>query len=196
MEPAFGAWEPLSLTEVRAAFADAPFRWWITGGHALELFVGRSWRAHDDMDVSLVRADVAQLHAVLRGWDLHVAAGGVLSPFTGSALSAGRHENNVWCRRSPRAPWCLDLTVSEGDAEHWIFRRDSRLRLPWTTAVLTSADGMSHLAPELQLLFNSRDPGPKDEIDAAVVIPLLSSAAVELLAAWLGPAHPWQSLLR
>ena len=42
MDAGFGSWEPLALSEVREAFARAKFRWWVTGGGALELFAGRS----------------------------------------------------------------------------------------------------------------------------------------------------------
>ena len=39
-------------------------------------------------------------------------------------------------------------------------------RKPWDEAVLTSADGVPYLAPELQLLFKSRDVREKDDVDA------------------------------
>ena len=104
MDAALGAWEPLALPEVRAVFACAPFRWWVTGGYALELFAGRSWRAHDDTDVSVCRTDMPLLHALLAGWSLSVAAGGALSPWPGSELNVARHENNVWCCHSVGSP--------------------------------------------------------------------------------------------
>ena len=119
-----GPWEPLALSDTVALFAPAPFRWWISGGLALELHLGRSWREHDDTDVGIRRRDASLLPGVLRGWDIHLGVSGVLQPWTGGQLASGGHENNLWCRRSPEGPWRLDVTVGEGDDDEWIYRRD------------------------------------------------------------------------
>ncbi|MET0421586.1 MAG: hypothetical protein ABW073_07755 [Acidimicrobiia bacterium] len=37
--------DPLTLDEVVSVFAPASFRWWITGGQALDLHLGRTWRS-------------------------------------------------------------------------------------------------------------------------------------------------------
>ncbi len=189
-----GPWEPLGLAETVDLFADAPFRWWISGGLALEVHLGRSWREHSDTDLGLLRSHVRDLAPVLAGWDVHVATAGRLSTWTGVAARADRSENNLWCRRDPDSPWSLDVTIGEGDEESWIFRRDPRVRVPWAEAVLTSAD-VPYLAPELQLLFKSRDLRPKDDIDAREVIPELESRRRHRLADLLAQDHPWQSLL-
>lgn len=47
-DESLGAWSPMTVTETSAVFGAAPFRWYIAGGHALELAVGRSWRDHAD----------------------------------------------------------------------------------------------------------------------------------------------------
>ncbi|MGA7270894.1 MAG: hypothetical protein WB239_07460 [Acidimicrobiia bacterium] len=98
-----GEWVPMEVQEAAELFSGAPFRWWIAGGHALELHTVRSWRAHDDLDVGVRRQDASQLYEWLAGWDLHVAAAGELRPWKGDRLSADQHENNVWARRSPGA---------------------------------------------------------------------------------------------
>ena len=78
--PDLGSWAPLPLTETVARFTAAPFRWWISGGLALELHTGRSWRDHSDTDVGVLRRDAPGVVSVLVGWDLQVASGGALSP--------------------------------------------------------------------------------------------------------------------
>jgi len=95
----YGPWDALSVSEVQAVFAKAPFRWWISGGRALDLFVGRSWRAHGDTDVGVLRRDVAQLRTVTKSWDVQVAAAGILSTWRDRALNSERHENNLWAGR-------------------------------------------------------------------------------------------------
>ncbi|MHB1091113.1 MAG: nucleotidyltransferase domain-containing protein [Ilumatobacteraceae bacterium] len=176
-------------------FRGATFRWWISGGLALELHLGRSWRDHDDTDVSLVRGDVPELRSVLDGWDIHVAAAGQLESWTGHELLSERHQNNLRCRRDANGPWCLDVTISEGDSDCWVYRRDPRIRIPWADAVLQTANSVPYLAPELQLLFKSKDHREKDDVDARQVIPELSTARRDRLARLLPTTHPWHDLL-
>ena len=190
-----GPWEALPLQDVVDFLADAPFRWWIAGGHALELHLGRSWREHADIDVGICRQDALRLRAALDGWQIAVAADGVLSPWDGGALLAERHENNLWCRRRADGPWELDVLVGDGDDDRWRYRRDLSVHLPWDDVSLTSRTGVPYLAPEVQLLFKSATPRPKDQIDAAEVIPALGRPRRDRLAGWLAPGHPWHGLL-
>lgn len=186
-----GRWDPLPLQAVVATFAPAPFRWWISGGHALDLHMQRTWRPHDDTDVGIARADVRAVHTFLLNWDLHVAAAGVLTPWHGETLTKERNQNNLWCRLTATGPWVLDVTIGDGSDADWIYRRDPSLRVPWHDAVLHSVNGIPYLAPELQLLFKSAAPRPKDTVDAAEVIPRLDARQQELLRRYLGRDHPW-----
>ncbi len=191
----FGPWEPLELASVVEAFAPARFRWWISGGHALDLHLGRTWRYHEDTDVGVVRRDLGALHSLLSDWDLHVAAAGHLTPWHGEPLDAGRHQNNVWCRRAPGRPWALDVTIGEGSNDSWTYRRDPSVQVPWPLAVLHTTDGVPYLSPELQLLYKSKGRRPKDDVDAAEVVPDLDDRQRELLSRLLEPDHAWQRLL-
>jgi hypothetical protein len=193
--PDLGHWEPLSVTATVDTLSGAPFPWWLCGGHALELHLGRTWRNHDDTDVGIARQDVFALRSVLGAWDIHVAAGGHLEPWTGDELHAARHQNNLWCRRDVDGPWLLDVTIGEGDDDVWIYRRDPSIQFQWTDAVLRSPRGVPYLAPELQLLFKSKDRREKDDIDAAEVIPQLEIGRRDRLALLLPSEHPWQNLI-
>jgi hypothetical protein len=190
-----GAWDPLTVGAVFALFREAPFRWWISGGHALEQHLDRSWRSHDDIDIGIVRSDATKLGSTLRGWDIHVAAAGRLTPWRVDDLAEALHQNNLWCRRTPGGPWLLDVTINAGNEREWVYRRDSQIRIPWDDAVHTSAAGVPYLAPELQLLFKSTHPRDKDDIDALEVIPALDGSRRGRLARLLPAQHPWQRLL-
>ena len=189
-----GTWRPLALDEVVRLFSGFPARWWIGGGHALDLHLGRSWREHGDSDVGVLRQDGAALRELLAGWDVHVAAAGRLSPWAGGTLLAAASQNNLWCRESADRPWCLDVTVGEGDDECWVYRRDPTVRVRWDEAVLRSEAGIPYLAPELQLLFKSRDVRPKDDLDAREVIPELTEDRRRRLRALLPADHSWHAL--
>ena len=190
-----GSWCPMPLAAVVALFEPATFRWWVSGGIALELHLGDGWRDHDDTDVGICRRDTGDLPEVINGWDVWKAAGGRLTPWHGDLLDAGRQENNLWCRPTPGDPWVLDVTVGEGDDAEWIYRRDERVRAPWPEAVLRSSAGVPYLAPELQLLFKSTDIRAKDDLDARMVIPRLEEHRATRLRTLLPPEHEWQKLL-
>ena len=192
----FGPWELLSLSEAVELFDGAAMRWWFTGGYALELHLGRSWREHDDLDLGIVRSEAAGLRDVLSGWDIYIGADGVLTPWGDEPLDASRSQDNLWCRRAPDQPWCLDITVGDGDDDTWIFRRDHSVRRPWADTVLTTSDGTPYLSPEIQLLFKSRALRPKDQVDAEVIIPELTASQSDWLAEHLPTDHPWQELAR
>ncbi len=184
-------WTPMAVDEVVSHLAGAPFRWWLSGGHALDLHLGYSWREHSDTDVGLVFGEVGAVFNWFEGWSLAVAAGGTLTEWNGRPLAEG--ENNIWGRRAGN--WKVDLTVGSGTDEEWIYRRNPEIRRPWRNAVLYTGDGVPYLAPDLQLLFKSKDVRPKDEVDAGQVIPILSRAERGFLQENLPADHVWQRLL-
>lgn len=189
-------WQPMSVQEAVAIFSDAPFRWWISGGYALELHLGRVWRTHDDVDVGVCRVDTPAVFRWLADWDLWIATAGRLLPWNGHLLEANQNTNNVWARSAPNAPWRFDLTVGSGTPDRWEYRRDTTIQRTWGAALLEAPDGIPYLAPEIQLLFKSKDPRPKDHEDARLVVPMLDAEERRFLSDRLPAGHPWHSLLR
>jgi hypothetical protein len=188
-----GRWEPLSVPEVAGLFGGAPFPWWVAGGRAIDLFVGRETRRHGDTDLQLLRRDQLAAQEALAGWDLHAAdpPGTLRRWMPGEELRPP--VNHVWCRRAPGAPWALQLMLAEAEDGRWLFRRDRRITRPIEQFGRRCADGVPYVAPEVQLLFKSRDPQSKDEADFAAR-PLLDPAARRWLADALSlhaPGHPW-----
>jgi len=86
MSDELGPWTPLAIDDVRQLLAGSAFPWWIAGGHALELHLGRSWRTHADMDIGIRRCDAPALLALLGSsardgeppWEVWIAADGRL----------------------------------------------------------------------------------------------------------------------
>jgi hypothetical protein len=195
MADEFGPWEPLTVEQIAQLFAGAPFRWWLTGGVALELFACRSWRQHEDIDVGICRDDAPLLHDWLCDFELFVAAGGRLRRWNGEPLSAHHNEDNVWMRQTAGGPFAIDIAIGAGEAAEWVYRRNPRIRCPWEDAVLRTTDGVPYLAPEVQLLFKSKGLRAKDTCDAEVIIPLLDRNRRTWLGSHLQPNHPWHALI-
>jgi len=188
-------WDPMRLDTAVELFAGAPFRWWISGGIALELHVGESWRDHDDIDIGIVRQDSDVAYRWLEGWEMAVASNGHLTPWRGEPLSPSASQNNVWLRSATSSKWVLDLTVGAGSDTHWASRRDTTIARSWTSAVLRTPDGVPYLAPDLQLLFKAKSARAKDHVDAERVIPVLDPQETLFLSGHLPDDHPWQDLL-
>ena len=188
-----GPWAPLLPQQAGTLFAALRCPWWIAGGWAIDLFAGRQTRDHEDCDVEVLRRDQTDVQRCLVGWDLHTAANGVLRPWPpGEWL--GDEIHSIWCRPTPDAPWALQIMFAEAQGDDWVYRRLPTITRPLGEVGLCTPDGLRFLAPEIQLLYKSKAPRPKDEADFAMVLPLLDTQRKGWLVHALTrshPAHPW-----
>ena len=159
MTGTLGTWEPLSPAEVADELRGMPCRWWIAGGWAIDLHMGRQSRAHADVDVVVLRPDQLAVQRHLAGWDLQAAdpPGTLRAWVEGKTLPTGVHD--VWCRRLPSSPWCLQLMIADAEDDQWVYRRDTRIRRP-IAELDGPASNAEHrvLSPDIQLLYKSADP--------------------------------------
>ncbi|MEU9938836.1 nucleotidyltransferase domain-containing protein [Streptomyces lavendulae] len=182
-------------------FKQAGFQWWIAGGRAIELFVGRELRTHGDLDVLVLRRDQTRAQACLAGWDLHVADPPGTDTLRGWGFGEILEEplHDIWCRRTPDAPWSVQLMLDDAVGEEWVSRRDRRVRMPIARLSRFAADGTPYLAPEVQLFYKAKHTREKDEVDFNAAFPLLDQDQRAWLLAALGatqPGHPWRQRLR
>ena len=185
-------WEPLGLDEALALMDGFPGPWWVVAGWAIELHAGRSVREHRDVDLLVLRDDQQAIRTQLPGWDLEVAHDGRLEPWPeGTAIE--RPRSGLWARSDARGPWQLQFLLAESEDGTWWFRRDPAIRLPLEEIGLRTAQGIPYLRPELVLLFKSRAPRERDELDLEAVLPHLDDVARRRLATWLPAEHPWRN---
>ncbi|MET9343391.1 hypothetical protein [Nonomuraea sp. NPDC003804] len=103
-ETPWGCWEPAPLEEVVALFGASTVPWWVSGGYAIELAVGRPFREHGDVDVSVLRRDHLAVRRLLAGWDCHVAdPPGTLRPWPVGILLTPFHNMALMCPDTTRA---------------------------------------------------------------------------------------------
>ncbi|MDF3290119.1 nucleotidyltransferase domain-containing protein [Streptomyces silvisoli] len=195
-----GAWRPALPQEIAEVFQGVDFPWWIAGGYAIELAVGRELRPHADLDVLVLRRDHQLVRRLLADWDLYVAdppGVGQLRPWPVDEVLQ-RHLHDVWCRRTPDSPWSVQLMLDEAEGDEWVSRRCPRVRRSLSQLGRVTAAGVPYLAPEVQLFYKAKQTREKDEIDFDAMLPLLEPAE----RAWLlqaldatAPEHPWKSRL-
>jgi hypothetical protein len=194
----FGPWEPAQPAEVAGLLSAMPCPWWIAGGYAIELAVGRPVRDHGDIDVMVLRQDQIRVQEALPGWEWWAGdPPGTLRRWRpGEHLRTGVHD--VWCRPGPGEPWGIQVMIEESGDGDWVSRRDPGIRRPLAGIGRTSSDGIRYLAPEIQLYYKANDPRPKDEADFTAVLRLLTQAQRQWLDGTLARAfgdHPWRDRL-
>ncbi|HTK16413.1 MAG TPA: amino acid transporter [Acidimicrobiia bacterium] len=165
--------------------------WWLSGGCALDVFLGRATRPHGDIDVSVRRSDWPTLRRHLSDrLDIVIARDSRLHPLPESNGPLDDSVHNLWARVPDGDAWRLQINPEACVGTHWVFRRDPRIRRPMTDVVWHRDDGLPFVNPSVQLLWKARDPQPKDETDLANVEPHLVAAEREWLKNAITLAHP------
>lgn len=191
-------WEPLSPGEAGDLFAAFPRPWWLAGGWAIDLHLGRQTRAHADIDLALLRGDEVALPALLPGWEICVAHDGALTPWAGDAPLPMRY-HQFWVRRAGAGAWSFEVLLEDHDGPTWQFRRDHRITMPLDRVGRGSADGIPCIAPEVALLYKAKGHEiEKNGADFTAAAPSLGPEARVWLREALEVAHadhPWHELL-
>lgn len=193
-------WGPVEF--VRQELEGCGHPWYISSGWALDLFLGKVSRVHLDVDVVVARADQLALREQMtkRGWTFLTPLKAKLEPWPPHMrLEMPRHQ--LHAHREGRF---IDFLLTDVSHDLWRYRRDPivirRLEQAWQQ----TSEGIPFLAPELVLLFKSRNTSAekrernKDQEDFERVYPHLQAEA----RAWLRwaliatePKHAWIALL-
>ena len=192
------------LEAVAAEFAGGPqpatFDWYISSGWAIDLFLGRVTRVHRDVDVVVPfsQQGALQEHLLSRGWELLTPLDGRLEPWPRHMhIQMPRHQVHAH-----RGGDLIDFLFTEIEHDVWRYRRNLVILRNVERMALTTPSGIPYLAPEIVLLFKSKNTGtrerPQDQADFEQVLDLLEPER----RAWLRwaltasePGHPWLDLL-
>lgn len=186
------AWEPLDAPDVARLLSSATVRWWLSGGAALDRWLGRGIRPRPNIDVSVVAADLPALIATLpEGFSTWVPGDeDAVIPFADAAPDADLQP--VLIRDDATGAWVLQINAEDGAPLVWVYKRDPRLNLPWDRAVL-DIDGIPTGAPEVQLVWKALRPRPEDDIDKDAVVAELSEDARTWYERAILSIHPHSS---
>ncbi len=182
------------VEKVGALLGDLRCEWFVCGGWAIDLFLGRATREHKDVDIAVARSDQAEVREYLagRGWGLEKAVDGELSLWADEEILA-LPVHTIWCRNDAHDPAFVELLLNEIDAERFWFRRDETVTRERGRMSFKSNAGLPVLAPEIVLLYKSSRP-EENASDFRNAVALLSEES----RAWLKNAldkvsarHPW-----
>ena len=130
-------------------------RWYISSGWALDLFLGEVTRLHHDVDVIVARADqlTLQRYMIERGWQW-------LTPFERRVESWPPHMQLALPRHQAHAHRdgaFIDFLLTDIEHGVWRYRRSPSILRSVERMSLSAQNGIPYLAPELVLLFKSKN---------------------------------------
>lgn len=189
------------VKQVAQELAGLDVPWYVSGGWALNLFLGQVTRVHHDVDIVLARADQLALREYLtgRGWKF-------VTPYEGRLEIWGPHlflklpRQQVHAHRNGEF---IDFQLTDIENGIWKYRREPFIVHTMERVGLKTAEGLPFLAPQVPLLFKSRNTSnklnrDKDGIDFESVVGALDAEQ----RAWLRwallatvPGHVWLQVL-
>ena len=195
-------WDPMSVEDAAGLMSGLSVPWWIAGGWAIDLFLGRQTRSHGDTDILIRRGDQLEVQAYLsgKGLLLYKTQQPGLKPWLPGEFQS-RPFDDIWCRWTTDTPWVLQLMLLDTDGDQWVFKRDPSIRGPLAELGQRTAANVPYLRPHIQLLYKAKpDTLAKDQSDFDLAVPQMSRDA----QAWLlrrlerrfADGHPWIPMLR
>ena len=193
---------PLHPRDIQSLFSAAPFRWWIAGGWALDLFVGEQSRPHFDTDVAVARRDQTVAQGYLHGWDFQYAMPGTSDPVVFESWKVGqilgREIHGSWARESTASPWRFEFLLHEIERDVWSFRYCPEIQHPVERIGNCTSAGIFYLRPEIALLYKAPRLRQVDDQDFRRILPYLGREQRAQLTEDIihfSPEHPWLALL-
>ena len=185
------------LLEAAGTLALLHIPFFICGGWAIDLYLGRMTREHRDVDVLILRRHQSRLHESLDGWTMKkivphpegLANRGTLADWRpGERLELPVHQINLY--RRGETELAFQVMLAESNDGEWIFRRNPDVRMPISRMGFYPLWGLPYLAPEIVLLFKAKHLETRDRIDFSNALPALSADARRWLRDAIEKTHP------
>lgn len=168
---------PLQVTPVLRDFKPS---WFVAGGWAIDLFLGKETRPHQDIEVAVFRKDQIALHDCFDGWLLQkIVNGKPLVWYRDERLTLPTHE--IHCFNETAQPPRIEILLNESNETDWLYRRNPKVRRSLAKLQLELSAGVKFLCPEVVLLYKSKNPQAKDEQDFQAVVKYLDAEQKEWL---------------
>ncbi len=145
--------KPIEFAALMMGF-DRP--WYVAGGWAIDLYLGRVRRQHKDIDFVIFRQDQLLLQKHFKGWEMKKVVGeGQLEPWLPDEwLELPTFQAFLQTGSDSYAE--LEVLFSDTEGDEWLFRRNHAIRRPLNKIGRYSELGVPYLSPEIVLLFKSK----------------------------------------
>ncbi len=154
--------------------------WFVAGGWAIDLFLDKVTRPHQDIEVAIFRKDQVALHVYFNGWLLQkIVNGEPVVWHRDEWLTLPTHE--IHCFSETAQLLQIEILMNESNETEWLYRRNQKVRRSLVKVQLESSAGVKFLCPEIVLLYKSKNPQAKDEQDFQAVVKYLDAERKEWL---------------
>jgi Aminoglycoside-2''-adenylyltransferase len=158
------------LKKMAAPLDDVFAVWGFGGGWAIDGTIGKVTREHGDVDICILREDLAEWREV---WPealwYKIVDGREVELGEGEIPQLPVHELHV---RDGDAFY--ELLLQDTDGDDWVYRRDARIKMPVEEVFVAGPERLSFLNPAVALLFKSKNIRDIDMKDFKAVLPFLS----------------------
>jgi hypothetical protein len=189
-------WQAWTPAEITARLDGVAIPWCVTAGWAVDVFLGRPTRDHDDLEIAIPRASWDEVRARLHELEFVVAGDGQLWPLTDGNLA---DHFQTW-GRDASGHYRVDVFRDPHDGATWICRREPTITRPYDEVVRHGTSGIPYMAPEIVLLFKAKHARDKDTADLRNCLPFMTDSERDWLAQAIDVVypqpHPWRELIR
>ena len=188
LEPSLDTWSAWTPAEVAERLRGIELPWYVAAGWAIDLFLGRNTREHEDLEIAVPQARFEELLPRFTDGEFFVVGECGAVPYASAGPLRDANHQTWW--RDDEGWWRVDVFREPSAAGMWVSRRDDRLTLPYESLILRTAEGIPYACPEVVLLFKAKAARPKDEMDLEAVLPHLSQQRLRWLRDALQLVHP------
>jgi hypothetical protein len=145
----------MELAEAVELFVGFDRPWFVAGGWAIDLYLGRVRRSHKDVDIAIFREDQLALQHHLASWDLLKIVDGKMEPWLrGERLDLPIMQVVLKLGSDGYAE--LEVLLNESTGDLWYRRNRPEVTRPKKLIGMRSEQGIPFLAPEIVLLYKSK----------------------------------------
>ncbi|WP_079510237.1 nucleotidyltransferase domain-containing protein [Mesobacillus jeotgali] len=165
--------------------------WYIAGGWAIDLYLGKITRQHGDIEIALFRDDQFSLKDYLKSWDIRKVEDQELKSWETEFLAQPIHELHASNWKTGDK---FEILLNETDGCNWRYRRDNRVEMTLKNVGSFNESGIPYLKPEIVLLYKSKNIRTKDQLDFLGVLDKLTPKQKKWLRVALSlqdSYHPW-----
>jgi len=139
------------------------FPWFVAGGWAIDLFLDKETRMHDDIEIGIYREHQMKLQKYFEKRKKY---------YINNKSLIGKHIKVEWNKEYLRLPIHelyieyndleIEVLLNERDEENWIYRRNEKIKHNEQSVILNTKDGIPYLCPEIVLLYKTKEMREKD----------------------------------
>lgn len=187
--PDENAWEAWSPEQLASKLCLVKAHWYIVGGWAIDLWLGKQSREHEDLEFAVSPKNAHEVASHLSELTFFEVREGRFV-FWDTKKPIGDNTWQLWGADMNAQRWRVDMMMERGTHKYWQYKRKPSIEHMRHKAIRTNVNGIRYLAPPNVLLFKAKHSRFKDDIDFETVFPNLSFQDRQSLKSWLRLEHP------